>query len=439
MAVQATIAEQAWAEAFGALMAEVAGCFPRRDSRLLAREMTRAMLMELERRNCWTLAEALGHDGPHRLQHFLSRGAWDHDLARGRLATWAADELADDEAVLIVDETGDEKSCNDCVGAARRYSGALGGIGLCQVAVHLTHASTRGHALIDRELYLPAARACDDERRLLRHVPDETGFATKPQLAAAMLKRARELGLRARWFAGDEVYGSQELRRTARALGFDYALAVKADHQAATPAGRLPATAPAAKVPARSWMRMRTGHGTKGDRHYDWALIDVAPDDTPDGTPGHCVLVVRRHRYTRQLSFYRCNSTTPVSLADLVDIICTRGKTEEDFQEAKGLAGLDQGQVTSWASWMRWSLISLLAAAVLTVTHARSRTPHDPTVELVPASPRELLAILRLAAIPAPRRDRGHVLAWSAWRRHHQHQAAACHRHWNNVTAATTT
>lgn len=60
-------------------MAAVAVCFPRRDSRMLGRAMTQGMLMELERRNCWTLAEALGHDGPHRLQHFLSRGAWNHE------------------------------------------------------------------------------------------------------------------------------------------------------------------------------------------------------------------------------------------------------------------------------------------------------------------------------------------------------------------------
>ena len=90
-----TQAERAWRTAFGALMAEVAACFPRRDSRLLGREMTEAMLMELEPRNCWTLAEALGHDGPWRLQHFLSRGSWDHDLARDRLASWVSGELTD--------------------------------------------------------------------------------------------------------------------------------------------------------------------------------------------------------------------------------------------------------------------------------------------------------------------------------------------------------
>ncbi|MEU2867516.1 IS701 family transposase, partial [Streptomyces mirabilis] len=313
VAVEATIAQQEWTAAFGDVMAQVADCFPRRDSRLLAREAVQAMLMELERRNCWSLAEALGHGGPHRLQHFLSRGAWDHDLARDRLAAWAAGELTKEKAVLVVDETGDAKSSTDCVGAAHQYSGALGGVGLCQVAVHLTYASARGHALIDRELYLPTDWAADEERRLLRHVPDAVEFATKPQLAAAMLARARSLGIAARWFAGDEVHGGRELRRTARTLSVDYTLAVKADHRATTRAGRLSAAELARRVPKKAWMRMRTGHGLKGDRHYDWALIDVIADEA--AAAEHAYLVVRRHRYTRELSFYRCHSATPVSLA----------------------------------------------------------------------------------------------------------------------------
>jgi SRSO17 transposase len=293
--------------------------------------------------------------------------------------------------------------------------------------------------LIDRELYLPAGWAEEEERRLLRHMPDTIGFATKAQMAAAMLARARRLEIPARWFAGDEVYGGLELRRTARTLGFDYALAVKADHRVTTPVGRFTATVLTTKVPARSWMRMRTGHGLKGDRHYDWALIQVIPDDTPTGeADGHAFLIVCRHRYTRQLSFYRCHSTTSVSLADLVDIICTRWKIEEDFQQTKDRTGLDQGQVTSWISWMRWSLISLLAA-VLTVTHGRSHTTDDSNLELAPASPRELLTILRVTAVPAPRRDLQHVLTWSARRRHHQHRATACHRRWNNITAEAST
>lgn len=126
VAGEATITGDTWHECFGMLMATVAGCFPHRESRLLAREMAKAMLMGLESRNCWTLAEAMGHGSPSRLQHFLSRGVWNHDGVRDRMAAWVAGELAYTDAVLIVDETGDEKSSTDAVGAARQYSGALG-------------------------------------------------------------------------------------------------------------------------------------------------------------------------------------------------------------------------------------------------------------------------------------------------------------------------
>lgn len=68
---------------------------------------------------------------------------------------------------MIVDETSDVKSSADCVGAARQYCGATGGVALCQVAVTLTYAVPAGHALIGRALYLPAAWAADEERREL--------------------------------------------------------------------------------------------------------------------------------------------------------------------------------------------------------------------------------------------------------------------------------
>ncbi len=205
--MEATTAELAWTTALGAVTARFSDCFERREPRELVREMCEAMLMELDTRNCWTLAEALGHSGPHRLQHLLSRAVFDHDTAADRIATWTASELADPNAVLIVDETGDEKSSTDCVGAAHQYSGALDGVGLCQVAVHLTYASRHGRAPIGRTLYFGKDWAGDEERRLLAGVPDEITFATKPQQAAAMLARARDLGIPACWLAGDEVYG----------------------------------------------------------------------------------------------------------------------------------------------------------------------------------------------------------------------------------------
>jgi SRSO17 transposase len=157
--------------------------------------MVSGLLTELDDHNCWTIAEAAGHRGPHRLQHLLSRAVWDDQQVLDIAAAWAAGHLDDGDAVLIVDETADEKSSADAVGAARQYSGTVGGVALCQVAVTLTCATGRGHALIGRALYLPEARAADEEEhRELAGVPEEVPFATKPQLASDLLDRSQSLG-----------------------------------------------------------------------------------------------------------------------------------------------------------------------------------------------------------------------------------------------------
>ncbi len=142
--------------------------------------MVNGLLMELDDHNCWTIAEAAGHRGPHRLQHLLSRAVWDDQQVLDIAAAWAVSHLDDGDAVLIVDETADEKSSGTTAGAARQYSGTVGGIALCQVAVTVTYATGRGHALIGRALYLPEGCAADEEHRELAGIPEEVMFATKP-------------------------------------------------------------------------------------------------------------------------------------------------------------------------------------------------------------------------------------------------------------------
>jgi SRSO17 transposase len=161
-------------------------------------------------------------------------------------------------------------------------------------------------------------------------VPEEVLFATKPQLAGALLDRAHRLGIRAAFVAGDEVYGGRELRRGIRQRGMGYVLAVRANHALTIGSGRTVTAAGAADlIPVRAWHRMRTGSGTKGMRHYDWAMLEVTSDDTPPGAAGgHSVLLARRHRYTGQLSFYRCWTPGPVPLSRLIAIASARWRIE---------------------------------------------------------------------------------------------------------------
>ncbi|MCY0924449.1 transposase [Streptomyces sp. H27-G5] len=179
------------------------------------------------------------------------RARWDEGAVLNQAAAWAVEALDDGDGVLIADETGDEKSSTDAVGAGHQYSGSLGGIGLCQVAVHLSFASTLGHTVIDRALYLPRDWAGDEERRELAGVPDDLLFATKPELAAALLTKAVTAGVRARFFAADEVYGSREVRSTCRALNLGYAVAVRSNHTVHTPSGAMTCKEALRLIPVR--------------------------------------------------------------------------------------------------------------------------------------------------------------------------------------------
>lgn len=435
-ATAATVADEGRPALLADLLAGVAGCFPRRETRQTCTDMVNGLLSELEDLNCWTLAEAAGHSGPHKLQHFLSRAVWDEELALDLAAGWAAARLDDGDGILIIDETGDAKSSTDAVGAARQYSGSTGGVSLCQVMVTLTYATGRGHTLLGRALYLPEARAADEEHRELTAIPEEVTFATKPQLAGSLLEHACELGIDAALVAGDEVYGGRDLRQRIRGLGLGYVLAVRSNHVLTLGSDKtMTAAAAAALVPARAWQRMPAGTGTKGVRDYDWAVIEVAGDDAPDGQDeGHSVLLVRRHRYTRVLSYYRCWTPAPVPLARLIAAAVARWRIEEDHQLAKQCSGLDKGQVTCWNSWHRWTAVCLLAYIYLTVAVALERARDAGTgiaTAMIAITVPEMTRLLRGTVIPLPRRDQAHRLHWSEWRRRHQHRAQQSHQRWN--------
>lgn len=392
-------------------MAQVASCFARRETRLTCKDMVHGLLSELEDRNCWTLAEAAGHACPYRMQHLLSRARCDEQRMPDTAAGWAVGRLSAGQdgadAVLIVDETADEKSPDSCAGASHQYSGTVGGTAMCQVAVTLTWAAPAGHALIGRALYLPEGWAAAEERRELAGVPDEITFETKPQLAGDLLQHAHDQGIRAGFVAGDEVYGGRDLRKSIRARGTGYVLAIRSNYAVTLPSGRRLSVKTASNlVKPAMWQRMRTGSATKGAKDYDRAMTEILPDDTPDGQQdnGHAFLLLRRHRYTGTVSYYLCWSPGPVPLAKLIAVAVARWKIEEDHQQSKQVSGLDSGQVTTWTSWHRWTAICLLAYIFLAVAAAFQRTRDEDAgiLGLIPVTIPELLRQLRGTVIPEP-------------------------------------
>jgi SRSO17 transposase len=187
--------------------------FPRCEARRRAWAYIRGLLSPVERKNGWQLAEVNGDATPYGVQHLLGRAQWDADALRDDLRPYVVGHLGAPQAVLVVDETGFLKKGQHSAGVARQYSGTAGRVENCQMGVFVTYATPQGHLLLDRELYLPKEWTNDTTRCQGAGIPAERLFATKPQLAQQMLKRAFDQGVPAAGVTGDGVYGDNRSLR----------------------------------------------------------------------------------------------------------------------------------------------------------------------------------------------------------------------------------
>jgi SRSO17 transposase len=371
-----------WWEQFDELMGRIAGRFARVEPRRRTRAFVLGLLSGLRRKNCWTIAEQAGDPTPDGMQHLLAAAQWDADAVRDDVRAYVVEHLRSADAVLVVDETGDIKKGRASAGVQRQYSGTAGRVENCQVAVFLSYASAAGHALIDRELYLPRSWTADPGRCAAAGIPAAMVFAAKPGLARRMIARALDAGTPAAWVSGDEVYGADPgLRADLERRQTGYVLAVAASHQVTTAAGPCQVRKIAARLPHRAWQRYSAGAGAKGHRFYDWAWAAIDP-----GKPGGRWLLIRRNRRTHELAFYRCYCRRHVPLPALVKVAGIRWTTEENFQAGKGLTGLDEHQVRRWHSWYRWTTLAMLALAFLSITAAAEHISPPPADQIPPAT-----------------------------------------------------
>jgi SRSO17 transposase len=260
------------------LMARVAGRFARVEPRWRARAFVLGLLADLPRKNCWSIAEHAGDRSPDGMQHLLAGARWDADGVRDDVRGYVVEHMGDPGAVLVADETGDLKKGTCTAGVQRQYSGTAGRIENCQVAVYLTYASRTGHALIDRELYLPRSWTGDPSRCRAAGVPDGTAFTTKPGLARRMIAR--------RWTQAPRPAGWLAMRSTALTRGLrgdledrrvGYVLAVACSHRVDAGTAMTRADALARRLPRSAWQQVSAGRGAKGHRYYDWPGSLFAP------------------------------------------------------------------------------------------------------------------------------------------------------------------
>lgn len=232
---------------------------------------------------------------------------------------YVIEHLGDPNGVLIIDDTGFLKRASSPQGVARQYSGTAGRIENCQIGVFLAYRSSSGHALIDRQLYLPQAWADDRDRCRAAGVPDEVGFATKVQMARQMLARAFAAGVPTAWVTMDEAYGqSKALRVWLKEHDQAHVVATRCnDDVVTTSMGRARVDELIASLPARAWSRISAGTGAHGPREYWWARAPIRVFWRSGR--GHWLLA-RRNMSTGELAYYICYGLRKTRLLDLARI-----------------------------------------------------------------------------------------------------------------------
>ena len=380
------------AASLAAFHAQFAPLFGRKEARRRSEQYVRGLLVQqTDRRNAENVAETIAGATPRALQRLLTEAPWPTDPVIDRLQAYLGARLNMPEGIFVLDESGFPKQGRQSVGVARQYCGALGKVGNCQLGVFLAYVSARGHALVDKRLYLPPPWTEDPARCRAAGVPAEIGYQSTAELGLAMLRQARAAGhLQGHWVAGDDAYGKvPTLRDALDAEGWTSVLDVPQTTPVFTQAaevvvppwsgrGRQPSAprlapdaapaqsvlAVAAAVPPTAWQDLTVAEGAQGPRTYQFVAQRVW--ESRDGLPGRaCWLLLRRNLDGSEPRYYLSNAPQDTPLLTLAQVAAARWTIETEFETAKGETGLDEYEVRSWQGWHHHITLALLAGAFL--------------------------------------------------------------------------
>jgi SRSO17 transposase len=352
---------------------------------------TTGLLTELPNKNCDTIAQAVPGTSEQRLQEFLTNMQWDEeDLNRQRVQKMIAEATLGNGA-LVLDDTGFAKQGKASVGVARQYSGTLGQVGNCQIAVTCCYTDPQATWPVAVRLYLPQAWAEDSERRGKARLPAEVTFQTKPEIALALLDQARAWGVPHRCVVADAAYGDNprflaglEARREQYVVGLRADFRVSHQRKVASPSQRADQLLEA--LPRWQWRTIRWRLGTKGWLRKKFVAVRCWRGSSGGQRRVGWLLGERATRgQPEERKYYWSNLPASATLEDLAGYAHRRHAVEQFHEEAKRELGWDQYQGRLWSGFHRHAVTVMLAYSFLVGLELRYRRgprrrgrPRDP-------------------------------------------------------------
>jgi SRSO17 transposase len=367
-----------------------------------------------------------------KLLHFVGVAAWSDEKVLARVREMVLPTIESNGAIeaWIVDDTGFPKKGKHSVGVARQYCGQLGKQDNCQVAVSLSLANHHASLPVAYRLYLPEDWAADRARRRKAGVPEDLGFATKPEIALAQIEAACTAGLPRGVVLMDAGYGCNTALRTGiSALELHYVAGILPNTSVwASGTGPLPpkkwsgngrppklirrddkhrpisVKELALGLPKRAWRTIVWREGTTDLLSSRFARVRIRAAhrdyNLTEGRSEEWLLIEWPKGEDAPTKYWLSTLPQDTTFRSLVDMTKLRWRIERDYQELKQEVGLGHYEGRGWRGFHHHATLCIAAYGFL-ISERETIPPSGPA----PA------ALFSEFAVPEGYRPRGAALA----------------------------
>jgi SRSO17 transposase len=366
-------------------------------------------LLRLQTQRHFTAIGQVSAVSAQNIQHFMSNSPWDV-----RFLFWQIQrEIArtpglEAGGILLLDESADEKSSTNTVGAARQYNGRLGKVEMSQVGTFLTFYHPQAHlwTFVDGELFVPEACFAKDKasQRERMGLPKDRTFATKIELGWKMIQRVRRDGLEFEVLACDAFYGTANWFRAAmQQAGIVYMADIDATtrlapHSQTREADLIWTASDIAEAKSTVWQQVSVRPTERG--HLCDAFAAVRVFTWRDGQASQEWLVLRRNR-EGELSYALCNAPQTTPLSTLAAWKCARYFVERSIQDAKSELGFDELRAQKYLAWEHHLGLTALASWFIAQTKLDWAREYAPEGSLAQQLQLDVLPTLSVANVRA--------------------------------------